>query len=125
GFAEVLLAAPAVLAGAVRAVQPRHTDPVADRSARAARPERVDASDDLVAGGDRQVGQLEVALDDVEIGAAAPARRDGGAHLPGTGRRHRPLDELERPGGDRRRRPEHLRAHDATTRPALRTSPSP
>jgi len=61
--------------------QPRDADPVADGEARSSVADGVDASDDLVAG--HGVGPVhgEVALDEVEVGAAHPADRDADAHL--------------------------------------------
>ena len=119
-LAEVLLTAAAVLADAVGPVQPGDADPVADAEARAFRSERLDVPDHLVAGHDRQVRQLEVPLDDVQVGAAAAARVDPDAHLAGAGLGIGTLDQLERPAGDRCRRPEYLRPHPASSRSPVR-----
>src|SRR5205823_2590244 len=81
GDTEVLLPARAELADATRAVKPRHSDAIPEREVLTAVAERVDHADDLVAGNDRQAGQVEVALDDVQVGAAAPARVHAHAHL--------------------------------------------
>jgi hypothetical protein len=95
-------------------VQPRDADPVPELQARALRAERIDVPDHLVPRHDRQVRQLELALDDVQVGAAAAARVDPDAHLTGAGLGIGALDQLERPAGDRCRRPQYLRPHPAS-----------
>ena len=66
-------------------MQPGDADPVADAKRPAPGAERVDGPDDLVTGGDRQERELEVALDDVQVGPAAPARRHATRTSPGPG----------------------------------------
>jgi hypothetical protein len=44
---------------------------------------------------DREVREFEVALDDVEVGAAAGARGNAYAHFTHAGSRNLALDELE------------------------------
>ena len=79
--AEVLVAAPAVRAHAARVAQPRDADPLADREACRARTERVDRADDLVAGNDVGPARREVALGEVQVGAADAAHVDPHAQL--------------------------------------------
>ena len=76
GDAQVLLAAPRQNAQiAARAVQPRHADPVADHEAACIPSPRVSTRPHhLMTGHPRAVVAAEIALDDVEIGATAPAR---------------------------------------------------
>ena len=61
-----------------------HTDAVPEGELLAPGAERVDDPDHLVTGHDGQARQLEIALDDVQVGAAAPARVDAhaGPHPP-------------------------------------------
>jgi hypothetical protein len=84
-------------------VQPRHPDPVAERECIAAPAERVDAADHLMAGHDREVWEVEITLDHVQVGAAAATRAHPYAHLTRAGHRVWELDELERSCSDRRR----------------------
>ncbi len=83
-LAEVLLPAPAEAAGLVGLVQPRHADAVAHgerrRSRLAARrdelrtgTERHDLADDLMAGNDGRAVRRQLALEDVQVGAADAA----------------------------------------------------
>src|SRR5581483_1878149 len=80
-LAEVLLAASAVRADATRPVQPGDTYPVADLEPGAVGSDRVDGPDHLVPGDDGQDRQVEVPLDDVQVGAAAGAGVDPDARL--------------------------------------------
>jgi hypothetical protein len=69
--AEVLAAAAAVAAGAVRPREPRDAEP----------PAVVRDADDLVPEGQRQLRPVELAVDDVEIGPADPAGEHAQQHL--------------------------------------------
>src|SRR5436190_2070757 len=111
-LAEVLLAPAAVRARPVGAVEPGDADALADVQLVAAGAEPVDETDGLMPGHDRQVRELEVALDDMEVGATAPARVHADAHLARSGLGHLSLDERERAGSDRRRAPQLDRTHD-------------
>ena len=67
--------------------QPRHADAVADGKAFGARAKRRHMADDLVAENERQLGMGELAVEDVEIGAAHAASRDLDQDLVRPGRR--------------------------------------
>ncbi len=72
--AEVLVAAPAEPAPAARVAQPGDADPLADVEPRRSRPASLDGADDLVAGHDPWPVRREVALGEVQVGAADAAR---------------------------------------------------
>ena len=59
-------------------------------------PERVDAADHLVARRHRRTSGCEVALDQVQVGAAHPAATDPHPHLTRPGLRLVPLDPAQR-----------------------------
>jgi len=84
--AEVLPAAQAVAALAARPAEPRDADAPAGRL--------VDA-DDLVAGHERQLRVGQLAVDDVQVGAADPAGADADEQLAGLGLRLGELGRLE------------------------------
>src|SRR5439155_4588234 len=69
--AEVLAAARAVPARAVRPPEPRDAES----------PAVVGHPDDLMAGDERQLGMRQLAVDDVQIGAADPAGLHAQAYL--------------------------------------------
>src|SRR5215211_281957 len=71
--AEILAAGEAVLALAARPAQPGHADPVAYREALRPVPRRQHAADDLMTGHERQLRSVELAVDDVQVGAADTA----------------------------------------------------
>ena len=123
-LAQVLLAPPAVLAHPVGPVQPTHADALPGAQARRAVAQGVDRPDHLVAGHDGQLGEVELAGDDVQIGATTRAHVDPQAHLAAPRLGCLPLDEPERPVADRRRPLEHLRLHDRRLM-VRRTWPSP
>ncbi len=79
--AEVLPAGRARAADAARPSEPRHADPVADRQAFGALAERVDHADDLMPEDEGEDRFGEVAVDDMEVGAADPADMDAEPHL--------------------------------------------
>ena len=106
-LAEVLLPAPAEPAGLVGLVQPRHADAVAHGERRRARlaarrdvlgagSERHDLADDLVAGDDGRAVRRQLALQDVQVGAAHAAGQHPQEDLARTRLGHRELDEPER-----------------------------
>jgi hypothetical protein len=95
-------------------VEPRNADAVTELQGLARRAERVDGTDDLVAGHDREARQREVTLDDVEIGPAARTHGDAYAHLAGSGFGTWSLDRLERTGHDRSGTRKLLCAHRVT-----------
>jgi hypothetical protein len=83
-LAEVLVAAPAEAAGLVGLVQPRHADAIAHGERRRARlaarrhhlctcAETDDLADDLVPGDDGRAMGRQLALDNVQVGAADAA----------------------------------------------------
>ena len=115
-LAEVLLPAPTEPAGLVGLVQPGDADAVACGERRRARlaarrddlcagTERHDLADDLVAGNDGRAVRRQLALQDVQVGAADAAGQHPQEHLARTRLGHRELDEPERRlrhGGGRR-----------------------
>ena len=101
--AQVLVAPRAEPAAAARAAQPGDADPFAHGEPGGARSERGRRADDLVAGHDVAAVRRQVALGEVQVGAAHAAGGDPHAHLAGpglgTGRStHRNGCELMRPG---------------------------
>ena len=106
-LAQVLLAAVAEAAGLVGLVQPRHADAVADGERRRARlaarrdelgagSEGDDLADDLMAGHDGRAVRRQLALQDVQVGAADAAGQHPQQDLARTRLGHRELDEPER-----------------------------
>ena len=84
---EVLAAGPAEAAGAAGPTQPRDAHPRARRESCDVRAERDDVADDLVAEDERELGIGQLAVGDVQVGAAYAARGDPEQHLvrPGSG----------------------------------------
>src|SRR5439155_20998249 len=82
-LAEDLAGRRAERAGATRAAQPRDADTLARREASRPGPAALDLAHDLVAGDDRRSHERQVALDDVEVGAADTACGDPHADLAG------------------------------------------
>ncbi len=76
GGAEVLVAAPAEAAGAVGGAEPGDAHPVTDGVAVHVRPGGGDHADHLVPRGDVRPVHGQVALGDVQVGAADPAGAD-------------------------------------------------
>ena len=133
-LAEVLLPAPAEAAGLVGLVQPRHADAVADgerRRARGAarrdevraRPERHDLADDLMTGDDGRAVRRQLALEDVQVGAADAAGQHPQEDLARTRLGHRELDEPERRLRHRSGRRQLHRAHRRWDRVGHRQPP--
>ena len=87
GVAQAVLAAPAGLA------QPRDPDPLPDPEARTRRPRFFDHADDLMARNDPLMLRRQVALGDVQIGAANPAGANPDENLVGRGTRPFLLDQ--------------------------------
>ncbi len=121
-LAEVLLAARAEPAGPVGLVQPRHADAVAGGERRRARlaarsdelragPERHHLADDLVSGDDGRAVRRQLALQDVQVGAADAAGQHPQEDLARTRLGHRQLDEPERRLRRGSRRRQLHRAH--------------
>ena len=121
-LAEVLLAARAEAAGLVGLVQPRHADAVAGGERRRARlaarrdalgagSERDDLADDLMAGHHGRAVRRQLALEDVQVGAADAAGQHPQQDLARTRLGHRELDEPERRLRRRSRRRQLHRAH--------------
>ena len=65
--------------------EPGDADPFADGEALDAGAELLDDADDLVAGNDRQPLVRQLAVDDMQIGAADAAGLDADQHLAGPG----------------------------------------
>ncbi len=134
-LAEVLLPARAEPAGLVGPVQPRHADAVARGERRRARlaarrdglgagPERHDLADDLVAGDDGRAVRRQLALEDVQVGAADAAGQHPQQDLARTRLGHREPNEPERRlrrGSGRR---QLHRAHRLGGRPRHRSYPT-
>jgi hypothetical protein len=93
---EVLAAALAVAAGAVGPAEPGDSDAVALVESGGALSARGDPTHDLVAGNQRQLRPVELAVDDVEVSAADAARMDLDHDLPETRPRVREVLRLER-----------------------------
>ena len=110
--AQVLRATPAEPAPAVGAARARPLRPGPRRANRAAPgPERLDRADDLVAGGDVRPARRQVALGQVEVGAADAAAADPYPQLAGPRLRHRPVDQLQRTCLDRTGTVDDPRSH--------------
>jgi hypothetical protein len=92
-------------------MEPRDTDPVADREPRTAGPDRVDDADHLVTGDDGKDRQLELARDDVQIRPTARAGVDPDADLSLGRLRVRALLQGQRTPVDAARGVEHLGSH--------------
>src|SRR5262245_65946636 len=75
-IAQILSAAAAIRADAAGRAEPRDPDALAYCESCHARPHGGDASDDLVAGYDRQLGVWQLAVDHVQIGPADTAGRN-------------------------------------------------
>jgi hypothetical protein len=58
--------------------------------------ERIDPANDLVPGHDRWRARLQIAFDDVKVGATDATRLDADPHRAGSGLRHRPLSRAQR-----------------------------
>ena len=86
--AEILAAPAAKGALAAGPAEPGHPDARAGRKRRHLRPGFDHRADDLVARDQRQLGVRELAVEDVEIGTADPARVHANEHLVGPGPRH-------------------------------------
>ena len=93
---EVLAAREAVAALTVRPTEPGDADAVAFPEAIRAVSPRDHRSDHLVPRDERQLGTVELPVDDVEVGAAHPARVDADQHIAVTWHRLRDLGRLER-----------------------------
>ena len=91
--AQVFVAARAVAAFAAGVAQPRHADAVADIEAFGRRAFFGDDADDFMPGNDRQLAVSEVAIDDVQIGAAHAAGANLDQQLIGRGLGKRQLRE--------------------------------
>ncbi len=119
--AEVLAPRAAVAAGAVGGGEPRDPDPLPDDEPRRPAPDGVDDSDDLVAGDDSVPTRCQVALGEVQVGAAHAAAPDPDPGLAGARQGIRALGEDERPRRDRPGPIDHPCAH----RPSLARCPEP
>ncbi len=106
-IAKVLAPASAIGAGPIGMAEPGHTDPRAklevDAFAR-----RLDAADNLVPRHDRQLGIGQLAVNDMQVGAAYAAGFDPNPNLPRSGRRIGPLLHRQPFAGP----PEDHGAHD-------------
>ena len=104
GGAQVLVAPPAVPAGAVGAAQPGDADPLARRRTASRRGRRASTAPTTSwPGVTRGPAGRQVALRQVQVGAADPAAGHPHPHLPRPGLGQRPLDPAQRPGADRPR----------------------
>jgi len=81
--AQVLVRHPAVVAVTARVAEPRHADPAADQRRIDAGSHPLDRADDLVPGDERQPRQWQLAVDDVQVGAADRAGLDAQHQFPG------------------------------------------
>ena len=133
--AQVLVPALAEPAALVGLVQPRHADPVAHGERRrllvaagvdavGTRPEGGHLADDLVAGHHGRAVRRQLALQDVQVGAAHATGQHPQQHLAGSRLGHRQFDELERRLLHGRRRRQLHRLHVATTRVVTAVTPT-
>lgn len=99
--AEVLAPAAAPPALSAGAPQPRDADPVADGEPVRARPGRQDSADDLVAGAGAGPARGQVALGEVQVGAAHAARLDGHQQVVAGDVGHHSADRGQRTGRHR------------------------
>jgi hypothetical protein len=67
---------PTIAAGAVRVPEPRNPDALAEPQVRDAGADRIDATDDLVAGNYRQQRMFKLAVDNMQVGSANAAGRN-------------------------------------------------
>jgi hypothetical protein len=95
-IAQIFLMRSAELTGAAASAEPRQPDAVADRESVDADPAGDHASDDFVAGYDRQALRRQFAIDYVQIGTADAAGADTQNHFAGGGRGNRLLYPLQR-----------------------------
>jgi len=93
--AQVFGAAPAVLAVAAAMPQPRNADAFADLEAVHSRTQCLHPADDFVTRNDGQFGFGQIAVDDVQIGAADAAGRYPDLHLSGSRQRLGQFHRLE------------------------------
>ena len=105
--AEILVAATAEAAVAARPAEPRHADPVALAQGVDVGSRALHRGDDLVPEDERELRRRQLAVDDVQVGAADAARPDPQQHL---ARRDGGDRQIGRPQGAARR-VEHHRAH--------------
>jgi hypothetical protein len=85
--AEVLAIGAAKAARLVDPAEPRDADALPDLEPLRPLTESLDRSHDLMTGDERQLGLGQVPIDDVQIGAANPARMHAKEDLPGPGLR--------------------------------------
>src|SRR5262249_13122934 len=94
--AKIFTSAPAIYALAAGLAQPRDSDPRAQAEARASGTASCDRADDLVAGNDSRKTWRQIALGNVEIGAAYAAGPDADENLALPGLGDRKLDRKQR-----------------------------
>lgn len=73
-IAEIFLSAPTILAGAAGPAEPRHTDAISRAMDGACAAALNNRADDLVARNDGKLALRELAIDDMQVGAAHAAR---------------------------------------------------
>ena len=73
---KILALRAAIGASAVRMTEPRNADAFADLQARDRGADRIDATDDLVSGNDRQRARPQFAVEHMQVGAANTASRN-------------------------------------------------
>src|SRR6266540_2581232 len=115
-LAQILAPRAAGAADAARPAEPRDADAVAGREPTGARAECLDPPHHLVPEDERQLGMWQLAVDDVEVGAADAARGDLDPELP----RSRDGEGKVRLGERRPQGGEDHRAHGRTRTPGAR-----
>ena len=120
--AQVLVTSEAEPAGATGPPQPRDADALARCEPRRARAEPVDDAHDLVTGDHLRPMRWQVALGEMQVGAAHAADRHADPQLTRGRFRSGPLDERQRPLVDRARLLHDPRLHVAVN-PAPATDP--
>src|SRR6185437_4122452 len=101
--AQILRTPPAIRTGAVNRAQPRHADPFTDRERTRVRTQGFDASNDLVSRGDPGPAGRQVALGEMQVGAAHATARDPDEDVGRSRLGPIALDPAERPFIDRPR----------------------
>ncbi len=108
--AQVLAAAQAVATAAAGPAQPGNAYPLAHGGGRDALTQGVDRAHDLVTENERQLGMLQLAVENVQVGPADAARVNLDPHLsrPGRGCAH-PRHPQRASGGFKKHRPHEVR----------------
>src|ERR1041384_2500415 len=94
--AQGLLVAPAERARAISGIQPRNSNAISFAETRCSFSERIHHSDNLVARNNRELRQVQIAFDDVKIGATDATTLDAHTDFATAWRGHRNISQGER-----------------------------